>query len=150
VYEDYTFMESTSITIGSGQDEGAIRLRRKDQSADLYLGEWGTSLVLGDPDTRSAAVMSTNNEGAILWLGQEDPIATLVANKEGAGLHVGLLESGLTHIDLSAPLNEGGHLRLYNERGDARSIIGSTDKTGHGGIWLHDRYGDKSRSYTFY
>lgn len=150
VFEDFTLMESTSITIGSGQDEGAIRLRRKDQSADLYLGEWGTSLVLGDPDTRSAAVMSTNNEGAILWLGQEDPMATLMANKEGAGLHVGLLESGLTHIDLSAPLNEGGQLSLYNERGDARSIISFTDKTGHGGIWLYDRYGDKSRSYTFY
>jgi hypothetical protein len=150
VYEDYTFMESTSITIGSGQDEGAIRLRRNDQSAGLSLGEWGTGLTLADPDNRSAAAMNTSNEGAMLFLAQEDPTAMLMANKEGAGLIVSSFESGLTHIDLSAPLNEGGHLRLYNERGDARSIIGSTDKTGHGGIWLHDRYGDKSRSYTFY
>lgn len=147
--EDYT-MEHTNVTIGTNQNEGAIRLRRNDQSADLYLGEGGAVLALADPDNRSVATMNTSNEGAMLFLAQVEPMVVLMANKEEAGLNVASFESGLTHIDLSSSLSTGGHLRLYNERGDARSIISSTDKTGHGGIWLYDRYGDKSRSYTFY
>lgn len=51
---------------------------------------------------------------------------------------------------LGAGADNSGILQLNNEKGDERAIIGSVDKTGHGGIWLYDRYGDKWRSYTFY
>jgi hypothetical protein len=53
-----------------------------------------------------------------------------------------------THLSLWGSRTEGGSMSLYNEHGDDRASLFQT-VSGHGGLWVYDKYGENSTGYIF-
>jgi len=44
---------------------------------------------------------------------------------------------------------EGGSVRIFNPQGEPRVFLGTATGTGHGGVWVYDKYGKKSCAFVY-
>ncbi len=85
---------------------------------------------------------------------RHDPALVLTADAERSSLSLGSYQRDrerqeyISHVALTSHGAWGGSLRLNNGSGDNRALLSSTPD-GHGALWLYDRYGEESTSYTF-
>jgi len=125
----------------------------------------GTSLILDYGNRR--AVIAASNLGSEVFLLNGLKVIRLSSFDEFAHLNIiyeqhstqltvtpedGFLEFRgpklIEYLVLGGNEKSGGYLYTNNIKGDRRASLYQT-ASGHGGLWLYDKYGEKSKGYTY-
>ena len=114
---------------------------------------------LGPPYVSLNADSRGGSELKLGSMGNEDDIqyyATLTAGNNSSSMRFSSAGSFrtfrespfITQLHLWGSRTAGGTFTLYNDYGDDRAALGRT-KSGHGGLWVYDKYGEDSRGFVF-
>ena len=128
--------------------ETSLILRYGNHLAHLVTDEFGPAVNLYNDSLSSIHLSSNDKRGQLgIYYGQHE--VQLQSDNDGGSLRFGTNQHEIHYLRLGGSTELGGFLTIENAKGDHRAALYES-ASGHGALWLFDKYGDKSREYTYY
>ena len=138
------------IVASLSQEDDQIKLVLDDGYSQIVLQTFpilGAGLSLTNVD-KSTISLVTSSYASSLNLSYKEMTATMGVAEEDSRLEFAGPEQ-TWYVMLGGDQKDGSYLYLNNEKGNRRASLFQS-ASGHGGLWLYDKFGEESRGYTYY
>lgn len=133
-----------------GDGRLSVNNSRGTEMVSLRVAPYGGTLVVFNNAGTPVGLLRAYENGGVFGISNNAGtlVSGLRADENGGALSI-YNSKGFEGALLVATEN-GGLVRTFNAQGDPRVSINTAEDTGHGGVWVYDKYGEDYRVYGYY